>query len=70
MKKKIRILSWIFLCLLSVAVLGEWSIRAITSRDWFRTYVISKTQEALQREVRADKIAASLFGLQLRGVWR
>ena len=68
MKKKIRILSWIFLCLLSVAVLGEWSIRAITSRDWFRTYIISKTQEALQREVRADKIAASLFGLQLRGV--
>ena len=68
MKKVLFIVKWGCITLLAVGLSGEWIIRTVTSREWFRNYVIAQTQKALQRQVRADKISASLFGVRLRGV--
>ena len=68
MKKIIFILKWGCVALLALGLSGEWIVRTITSREWFRNYVIEQAQKALQRQVHADKISASLLGLRLRGV--
>lgn len=68
MKKILFVLKWGCVVLLVLGLSSEWIIRTVTSREWFRNYVIEQTQKALRREVRAEQISASLFGLRLRGV--
>ena len=68
MKKIGRIVSWGFVAVAILVLGGNWVLRTVTSRSWFRDYVLEKVQKTMQREVRAEKINASLTGIHLKGV--
>lgn len=68
-KKKVwPIVKWGCVVVLALGISADWMIRTVTSRAWFREYVVEQTQHALGREMRAGKIVASLFGVRLLGV--
>ena len=68
MKKAGRIISWGLVAVFTFVLGGDWTLRVLTNRPWFRDYVLEKVQKTMHREVRAEKINASLTGIHLKGV--
>ena len=68
MKKIGRIVSWGLIAVITLALGLDWTLRTVTNRQWFRNYVLEKVQQTIHREVRAEKINASLTGIHLKGV--
>ncbi len=65
MKTAIRICIWLFVVLCMVCVGADCALRYVSRRPVFKQYVLRQAQEALQREVRAERITASIYGLGL-----